>query len=68
MVKTTDNKTKKTVYKATIVFEKKSKKIEEEEKKAGRSEFNLIFSTRKDQSTILALLLILNNFWLMTMA
>ena len=36
MVKTTDKKTKKTVYKATIVFEKKSKKIEEEEKKAGR--------------------------------
>ena len=36
VVKTTDKKTKKTVYKATIVFEKKSEKIEEEEKKAGR--------------------------------
>ncbi len=34
--KTTDQKTKKTVYKATIILEKKSEKIEEEEKKAGR--------------------------------
>ena len=34
--KTTDKKTKKTVYKAVIILEKKAKKIEEEEKKAGR--------------------------------
>ena len=34
--KTTDKKTKKTVYKATIILEKKSKKIKEEKKKAGR--------------------------------
>jgi transposase len=34
--KTTDKKTKKTVYKATIILEKKSEKIEEEEKKSGR--------------------------------
>ena len=31
-----DKKTKKTVYKARLVFEKKSEKIEEEKKKAGR--------------------------------
>ena len=36
MAKTTDKKTKKRVYKATLVFEKKSEKIESEEKKAGR--------------------------------
>ena len=36
VAKTTDKKTKKTVYKATIALEKKSEKIEEEEKKAGR--------------------------------
>ncbi len=34
--KTTDKKTKKKVYKATIVLEKKSEKIESEKKKAGR--------------------------------
>ena len=34
--KTTDKKTNKTVYKATIILEKKSKKIKEEKKKAGR--------------------------------
>ncbi len=34
--KTTDQKTKNPVYKATIILEKKSEKIEEEEKKAGR--------------------------------
>ncbi len=34
--KTTDKKTKKTVYKATIHKKKKSKKIKEEKKKAGR--------------------------------
>ncbi len=36
MAKTTDKKTKKTVYKATIIFEKKSEEIAEEKKKAGR--------------------------------
>ena len=36
MAKTTDRKSKKTVYKATIIFEKKSEKIESEKKKAGR--------------------------------
>jgi len=36
VAKTTDKKTKKTVYKATIIFEKKSEKIAEEKKKAGR--------------------------------
>ena len=34
--KTTDKKTKKTVYKATILLEEKSEKIESEKKKAGR--------------------------------
>ena len=34
--KTTDKKTQKTVYKATLVFEKKPEKIEEDKKKAGR--------------------------------
>lgn len=34
--KTTDKKTQKKVYKATIVLEKKSEKIESEKKKAGR--------------------------------
>ena len=34
--KTTDKKTKKTVYKATLVFEKKTEKIASEKKKAGR--------------------------------
>lgn len=34
--KTLDNQTNKTVYKASIILEKKSEKIEEEEKKAGR--------------------------------
>ena len=33
---TLDNQTNKTVYKARIILEKKSEKIEEEEKKAGR--------------------------------
>ncbi len=36
MAKTTDKKTKKTVYNATIIFEKKSEKIAEQKKKAGR--------------------------------
>ncbi len=36
VAKTTDKKTKKKVYKATILLDKKTKKIEEEEKKAGR--------------------------------
>ncbi len=36
VTKTIDKKTKKTVYKATFVFEKKSAKITEEKKKAGR--------------------------------
>ncbi len=36
MAKTTDKKSKKIVYKATIVLEKKSDKIESEKKKAGR--------------------------------
>jgi transposase len=36
VAKTTDKKTKKTVYKATIIFEKKSEEIAEEKKKAGR--------------------------------
>ena len=36
VTKATDKKTNKTVYKATIVLKKKSKQIEEEEKKAGR--------------------------------
>ena len=36
VAKTTDKTTKKTVYKATIIFEKKSEKIESEKKKAGR--------------------------------
>ena len=36
VAKTTDKKSKKTVYKATIIFEKKSEKIESEKKKAGR--------------------------------
>ena len=36
MAKTTDKKSKKTVYKATIIFEQKSEKIESEKKKAGR--------------------------------
>ena len=36
VTKTTDKKTKKTVYKATLFFEKKSEKIAEEKKKAGR--------------------------------
>ncbi len=36
VAKTSDKKTKKTVYKATIIFEKKSEKIAEEKKKAGR--------------------------------
>jgi transposase len=36
LAKTTDKKSKKTVYKARLVFEKKSEKIEEEKKKAGR--------------------------------
>ena len=36
VAKTTDKKSKKIVYKATIVLEKKSDKIESEKKKAGR--------------------------------
>ncbi len=36
VLRTKDNKTKKTVYQARIILEKKSEKIEEEEKKAGR--------------------------------
>ncbi len=36
MAKTTDKKTKKTVYKARVIFEQKSEKIAEENKKAGR--------------------------------
>ena len=36
VTKTTDNKTKKIVYKPTVFFEKKSAKIEEEKKKTGR--------------------------------
>ena len=36
VVKTTEKKSKKIVYKATIVLEKKSDKIESEKKKAGR--------------------------------
>ncbi len=36
VTKTLDKKTKKTIYKATVVFEKKSEKIESEKKKAGR--------------------------------
>ncbi len=36
VTKTTDKKTKNTVYKATIFFEQKSPKIGEEKKKAGR--------------------------------
>ena len=36
VVKTTDKKSKKIVYKATIVLEEKSNKIESEKKKAGR--------------------------------
>jgi len=36
VAKTTDRKSKKTVYKATIIFEHKSEKIESEKKKAGR--------------------------------
>ena len=34
--KTTDKKTKKTVYKATLVFEQKTEKIADQKKKAGR--------------------------------
>ncbi len=34
--KTTDKKTKKTVYKATLVFEPKTEKIADQKKKAGR--------------------------------
>ena len=36
VTKTTDKKTKKTIYKATFIFEKKSEKIANEKKKAGR--------------------------------
>ncbi len=36
ILKTTDKKTQKTVYKATIALELERKKIEDEEKKAGR--------------------------------
>ncbi len=36
VVKATDKKTKKTIYKATIALEKKAEKIESEKKKAGR--------------------------------
>ena len=36
VAKTTDNRTKKTVDKATIIFDKKSEKIAKENKKAGR--------------------------------
>ncbi len=36
VVKATDKKTKKTIYKATIALEKKAEKIEEEKKTAGR--------------------------------
>ena len=36
VAKTTDKKAKKTIYKATIIFEQKSKKIAQEKKKAGR--------------------------------
>ncbi len=36
VVKATDKKTKKTVYKATIALEKQAEKIEDEKKKAGR--------------------------------
>ena len=36
VTKTTDKKTKKTVYKATFIFEPKSEKITDQKKKAGR--------------------------------